>query len=464
MDAVGLTQEMLSNGYQIRLPGTFVLRGNVYFSPPKPPTTENWAEFSFFEGSLKPCGISVAADDVTLDLGGFSLSGCSEATQGLVLVHVLPGVRNFTLLRGSLQLCFAAVLVDSFCAATTLQGLFVSNFEQKGVVAYSPQGITIENCVVGPNLSELRYASQETRDLVSYGPFVKARDLYAWANSSDDPKVVETSHLVGIDIAPDALRDSPFPPDDNTGADVVITNVQVQQLTMHVREHSILASIGLRTGEPLFAYGLRGERLPEWYALRRGAPFRDIGGSVPYQPGFYPSLAAPLDPWELFADYPMNAATGELYEPRKTVWVRGVDRVGVALRGAQGVLIAGVPPSSITFSNVSVQEPVVKTLPARVLLPAPKGIEARDLTVTTKASKIVVVPAAGFLNQTRAPSSCCTASSTPGKLLAGLFEMRASNVSSRAGYPPGNVAPTHRGGVFGVSAAAEPVGGCFSAT
>jgi hypothetical protein len=165
----------------------------------------------------------------------------------------------------------------------------------------------------------------------------------------------------------------------------------------------------------------------------------------------------------LFTDYPMNVAVDELYEPRKTVWVRGVDRVGVALRGAQGILVAGVPPGSITFSNVSVQEPVVKILPARVLLPPPKGIEARDLTVTTKASKIVVVPARGSLLRESAPSTCCTASSTPGKLLAGLFELRTSNVSSRPGYPPGNVPPVHRGAVFGGSAAAGPVRDCGGA-
>ncbi|NBU17166.1 MAG: hypothetical protein EBS48_09195 [Actinobacteria bacterium] len=453
MDSVDLTQEMLATGYQIRLPGTFVLKGQVYFSPPRPPTPETWSEFTFFEGALRPCGVSVAANDVTLDLGGFGLSGCSDVTQGLVLVYVAPGVQNFTLRNGALRLCFAGVLVDSFCRATTLRGLSVSSFEQKGIVAYSPQGIAVEDCSVGPNLSEFLYASQETQALLGYGPFVRARDLCAWADFSDDLKVVETSHLVGIDISPDVPRDSPFPPQENTGTGVVLTNVQVLQLTMHLREHSILASVGLRTGEPLFAYGLRGERLPEWYVLRRGAPFREGSGSQYVLP-FYPSLTPVPDPWTLTTDYGISVAEDELYEPRRTVWVRGVDRTGTALRGAQGILVAGVAADEVTFADVFVQEPVVKVLSSRVLLPAPKGVEARDLTVTTKASKIVVAPARGSLAQASAPQpSCCAVRASPAQLFASLYQIKTSNFSTRAGHPPGNVPPVYQGSVLGVNAA-----------
>jgi len=463
MDSVGLTQEMLARGYQIRLPGTFVLQEPVFLSPPKPPAPETWSEFASFEGALRPCGVAVAASDVTLDLGGFALSGCSDVTQGLVLVYVAPGVQNFTLRNGALQLCFAGVFVDALCGATTLQGLSVAAFEQKGVVAYSPQGITIADCTVGPNLSEFLYASQETQALLSYGPFVRARDLCAWADFSDDLRVVETSHLVGIDVAPDGAQDSPFPPQANTGTGVVLSNVQVLQLTMHVREHSILASVGLRTGDPVYAYGLRGEHLPEWYVLRRGATFKE--GTAYIQP-FYPSLTPAPDPWTLTTDYPVNVAEDELYEPRRTVWVRGVDRTGTALRGAQGILVAGVAPDEVTFTNVSVQQPVVKTLSARVLLPPPGGVEARDLTVTTKASKIVVAPARGSLAQAAgAPASCCTARASPAQLFASLYQIRTSNFSTRAGSPPGNVPPVYQGSVFGVNAAKPvPIRGCFSAS
>lgn len=470
MDSVGLTQQMLAQGFQILVPGAYALQQNVYLSPPKPPSSLNWQAFTLTGAPPRPCGIVVAANDVTLDLGGYVLSGCSEVTQGLVLVYVQPGVQNFTLLNGSLQVCAVAVLLDGLCASTTLRGLTIANFTQKGVLSYSPQGLALTNCVVGPNLSERQYASQETVDLVSYGPFVKARDLCAWACFSDDLKVQEEAHVVGVDVCPGELQDSPYPPQENTGSNVSLTNVQVLQLTMYAREHSIVASVGLRSGSVAFATGLRGEPLPEWYVLRRGAPASSKQlsllapvGQLLFVP-YYPSLTPALDPWTLTQDFAINVADDELFEPQRTVWVRGVDRTGSALRGAQGVLVAGVPPAEISFSNVVVAEPVVKVLAPRVLLPPPKGIEARDLVVTLKATRVAVVPARGTVTTSAPAVTCCADNITSEQLLASLFEYRRSNYSSRAGYPPGNVPPLYAGSIFGVNAAKPiPIRGCFSA-
>ena len=447
MDSILLSQQMLLRGLELTLPGDYALKENVYFSPSFPANTTNWHSFAVYEGLERPCGIRVMANDVTLNLKDFTLSGSSEVTQGLVLIYVQPGVRNFTLLGGTLQLCSIGVFTDSLCSATLIQDIVISNFTQKGVLAYSPQGLTIERCIVGPNLSDLAYVSQETLDLARYSEFVKARDLRAWATSFDDLKVHETSHVVGIDIVPDALHDSPYPPEVNSGADIQLTDVRVQKLTMYMREHSILVSKNVISGEALLAFGSFGEPLPEWYTLRRGAAARKI----PNRRSFYPSLVPTPNPWTLTSDFPSNTAD-DLVQSWKTIWVRGVDRQGSALRGVQGVLIAGVSHDTIALSNLSVEEPVIKVLSSRVRSPAPRDIEARDLTVNLKASRVAIAPAKGSLKAPNETRTCCSTSTTQEKIIAGLYLTRGSNSSSRAGYPPSNVPPIYQGSVAGVYA------------
>ena len=443
MEAVSLTQKLLGRGFEVSLPGVYRLVEDVFVSLPFPVNISNWTVFS--SNHPYPCVVKVLADDVTLDLGGFTLSGGSETTQGLVLVTVSPAVQRFTLVGGSLRLCAIGVFLEAFCSDVLLQQLQISDFVTRGVLSYSPQGLTVQACSIGPNLSELSLVSQETFDLLQYASYVRAAELCCWERYPGNLKALEESHVVGIDVAPEGY-DSPYPPPQNTGSGVVLRNVSVATLTLYVREHSIAGLVDPRTGAVTYAVGATGDVLPEWYLLRRLAAPRAESKT---QSSLYPLLAPEQRPWTLTTDFPINVAA-EGPQLQRPVWVRGVDRVGNPLRGAQGVLIAGVPADSVTLSDVSVQEPVVKTLEPRVLRPPPRGVEARDLRVTTKATRIAVVPAKSYDDVP--PTACCPVNTNQAKIFASLFEFRGAAFSSRAGYPPGRVPPIYQGSVYGVNA------------
>jgi hypothetical protein len=251
--------------------------------------------------------------------------------------------------------------------------------------------------------------------------------------------------VAGIDISPED-GDSPYPPAKNTGQNVTIRNVRVSRLVLNIREHSITGSLSMSTGALTYAVGMLGEILPEWYRLRRKA-FARRGGEPQWS---YPSLNREARPRLLTTEFPIKVAGGSPPDDQRPVWVRGVDRIGKPLRGAQGILVAGVLNDSVTFSNVFVEDPVVRTLPARVILPAPSGVENIDLRVTNKASRVAVVPARTF---TDAPATaCCSVNTTQNKVISSLSLFSGASFSIRAGYPPGGTPPLFQGTMFGVNA------------
>jgi len=390
-----VTEEMLVRGHVISTPGYHSVQQNVYLSVPALPSPANWTAFV----GERPCALSVRADDVTVDLGGFVLAASTEHTQGLVLVHVAPGTRNFRLAGGGGQLmtCCIGVFLEAGCVACSVEELVVSNFLEKGILSYSPQGLTVEACVIGPNLSKFHTISQELYDLVRYGPAISPQNLRAWQTFSDNSLLAETSHVVGIAVVPDASREAPYPVRTDTGSGVVLSNVQVQKLTMNFREHSLVVSIGLVTAAIAKARGVLGEVLPEWYLLRREAARR-------LQKGFYPSLAPPQRAFITSAGgFLVN--TGDAGpEETATAWVRGVDRLGNAVRGVQAVLIVGAGTPAL--QNLVAEMPVFATLHPRVLLPAPKHVEKTDLSCAKRAFGVLLLPAPAAA----APSvGCCAA-------------------------------------------------------
>ena len=422
-----ITQDMIAKGLVITTPGQYFLGSNLFVAIPSAPTTQNWNAFA----NDRPCAISIRANDVVLDLQALLLAASTEHSQGLVLVHVAANVQNVVVQNGQLMTCSIGLLLDERCTNSLVQGLVVSNFLEKGIVAYSPQGLTIASCSIGPNLTSFYTISQELYELVLYGALISAADLQAWNCFSDNLLLAETSHVAGIAIVPDAAHDAPYPVKLDTSSDVVLVDVNVEQLTMNYREHSLLLGLSRITGAATKARGVLGEVLPEWYLLRRAASRR-------VQLGFYPSLQEPARPFITDAGgFSIN--TGE--EPadaQVTAWVRGVDREGNAMRGVQAILIvgAGVP----VLTNVTAATPIIKTLLPRVLLPAPKGVEQSDLTVTTRASGTLVLPAPAIPK-----IGCC---SKVGAAAAFSSTRIRFNVQ-----PQGNVNPMLTGSISGVNAA-----------
>ena len=425
--SVPLTPEVLAKGYIVPMSGTYALQQSTFVSVPALPDATNW--HAFVEG--RPCAISVRADDVTLDLGGFKLAAATEHSRGLVLVHVARGVKNFRLLDGSLAMCSIGILLEEGCTAALLQGLTVYDFVEKGVLSSSPQGLTLRSCLVGPNLSSFATMSQELYTLILYGSAVRPKDVCAWQRFSDDAAAVETSHVVGVAVVPDAAHDAPYPVETDTGSGVVLEDVQVLKLTMNFREHSLLLSTGAVTKAVTKPLGILGEVLPEWYLLRRAAARR-------LQLGYYPPLEAPQRVVITDADgILLNTGDAPAAEPQVTSWVRGVDREGNAVRGVQAVLIVGAGKPTLT--KVVAETPVFATLAPRVLLPAPKFVERLDLASAKRAFGIVVLPAPVLPER-----PCC-----PTLGAAAYFSQERVQFNVQ---PQGNVNPLVKGSISGVNA------------
>jgi hypothetical protein len=326
MVSVSITQGMVAKGYVVPMPGTYSLQQTLFVSIPALPSEKNWAVFA--QG--RPCAMSVQADGVTLDLNGFTLAASTEHSRGLVLVHVAPGVKNFSVINGYLQTCSIGVFFELGCVSGTVRDLSISNFLEKGILSYSPQGLTIANCVVGPNLSKFATMSQELYTLILYGTALRPSEVRAWQNFSDDLSLAETSHVAGIAIVPDAAHDAPYPVEVDTGSGVVLDGVRVLELTMNFREHSLLLGVGAVTNTVTKATGVLGEVLPEWYVLRRTASRR-------LQTGFYPSLEEPQRAFITDAHgFLINTGDFPDDETQVTSWLRGVDREGPSSSWAPG--------------------------------------------------------------------------------------------------------------------------------
>lgn len=425
--SIPLTPAVLAKGYIVPMSGTYVLQQSIFVSVPALPSAANW--HAFVEG--RPCALSVRADDVVVDLGGFVLAASTEHSRGLVLVHVARGVKNFQLRNGWLAMCSIAVFLEEGCVAASLEGLSAYDFLEKGVLSYSPRGLTLRDCRVGPNLSAFSTMSQELYTLILYGATVRPVDVCAWAGFSDDSSLAETSHVVGVAVVPDAAHDAPYPVATDTGSSVVLENVSVQKLTMNFREHSLLLSVGAVTNAVTKPTGLLGEVLPEWYLLRRAASRRQ-------QLGYYPPLEEPSQAFITDADgFRINTGDAPATEPLVTSWVRGVDREGNVVRGVQAVLIVGAGKPTLT--NVVVEQPVFATLPSRVLLPAPKFVERLDLASAKRAFGIVVLPAPPPQER-----PCC-----PNAGAAAYFSQERVQFNVQ---PQGNVNPLLTGSISGVNA------------
>jgi hypothetical protein len=425
--SVPLTPAVLARGYVVPMPGAYALEQSIFVSVPALPDATNWHAFA--QG--RPCAVSVRADDVTLDLGGFTLAASTEHSRGLVLVHVARGVKNFQLLNGGLATCNIGVFLEEGCVAALLQGVSVYDFLEKGVLSYSPQGLTLRGCAVGPNLSSFATMSQELYALVLYGSAVRPKDVCAWQRFSDDSSTAEASHVVGVAVVPDAAHDAPFPVETDTGSGVVLEDVRVAKLTMNFREHSLLVSVGAVTNAVTKPTGALGEVLPEWYLLRRAAARR-------LQLGYYPPLEEPQRAFITDAHgFLLNTGDAPASEPQVTAWVRGVDREGNAVRGVQAVLIVGAGKPMLT--NVVAETPVFATLPPRVLLPAPKFVERLDLASAKRAFALLVLPAPVLPER-----PCCPTSGA-----AAYFSQERVQFNVQ---PQGNVNPLVTGSVSGVNA------------
>lgn len=416
-----LTQDLLARGYAITLAGTYALASPIYVSVPTAPSAKNWSAFA--QG--RPCVISVRAHDVVVDLRWNLLAAATELARGLVLVYVAPGVQNVRIMNGTLGTCGIGIFLDTACAAAAVTFVTTAQFLEKGILAYSPQGLVIEDCIVGPNLSALS-VSQELDALRLYG--VAPAAIAGWQASEDDLPLPETAHVAGISIVPDAAHDAPFPVPANTGSGVQLTRVDVLPLTMYFREHSLLLGLGAVTGAVTKASGVLGEVLPEYYALRRAVAQR-------MQKGFYPSLAEPQRSFVTDAGgFLINTGYEGGPEEQVTTWVRGVDREGNAVRGVQAVLIVGAGTPVLTA--VEAATPVFVALRPRVRLP-PRHVPKSDLASAKRAFGIVVLPA-----DPPAPQPCC-----PDIGAAAYFSRERVLFNAQPTYG----APTLHGSTFGVS-------------
>jgi len=428
MTGVYITQQMMSQGHVVRMGGTYKLQQTLFVSVPAPPSEKNWSVFS----ESRPCAISVMADDVTLDLNGFTLSASTEHSWGLILVHVAPRVKNFTLVNGHLMTCGIGVFFEVACVAGVVCDVSISNFLENGILSYSPQGLTITRCTVGPNLYRYATMSQELYALILYGSALKPSEVCAWQNFSDDLPLAETSHVAGIAVVPDAAHNAPYPVQIDTGSGVVLDGVKVLKLTMNFREHSLLLFVDTVPNTTSKATGVLGEVLPEWYVLRRSASRR-------LQFGSYPSLEEPRKAF-ISSENGLLINTGGVAQAeglQVTTWVRGVDREGNAVRGVQAILIVGA--GTPTLTDVVTEPPVFCTLSSRVILPAPKFVEKLDLTSAKRAFDVVVLPA------------------LPAQVLPCCPTIGAAPFFSREGaqfnvQPQGNINPFLTGSVYGVNA------------
>lgn len=345
---------------------------------PSFPTRQSWPVW--FEN--RPCVLRVDASDVTLDLGGFVLALANDQPQGAVLIGVAAGARNVVVRNGTLGRCAIGLFFATGCQTVAAAALTVQDFAESGILAYAPRGFRLQEATVGPNLTALA-VSQETYALQAYGAAVPAAALAAWKANPDNLAVQEASHVTGVAVVPGAASDSPNYPMEDTSSGVVLENLTVLQLQMYYREHSIRFGIAA-SGASQIAVGSFDEALAEAYDVRLAAA-KSLGV------GFVPDLACAAPPKIVYAGgFLLNTQDYEASAPAATTWVRGVDRDGQALRGAQAVLLVGC--GATTLTNVQAAKATVTALPPRVR-GRPDGCRAANLLVSTRGMAIVDLPA-----------------------------------------------------------------------
>lgn len=359
--------------------GDYVLEGSAALRLPIFPTDQSWPVW--FEA--RPCVLRIDASDVTLDLGGFELSVANDQPQGAVLIGVKAGASNVTVKNGALGRSSVGLFFALRCRAGSASDLSIRDFAESGLTAYSPQGFALRDVTIGPNLIALG-VSQETFALQAYGAAVSSAVLEAWRANPDNLAVQEVSHLTGVAIVPDAAGDAPNYPFADTSTEVVLQNVSVGPLQMYYREHSIRLGVTSQ-GVARLAVGSFEEPLAEVYDIRLAAA-KKLGV------GYLPSLdCAPSARHANVGGLLLNVGDGGLgLAEAATAWLRGVDRDGGALRGAQAVLLVGCGAAILT--DVSAAMPSVTPLPPRVSL-RPGGCQIVSLMVSTRAMALVELPA-----------------------------------------------------------------------
>ena len=427
-----ITAAQVAAGLVISRPGIYTVTEPLVVDLPPFPTPATWAVY--VEG--RPCGIAVQSSDVLIDFAYQSFACSSEHVFGLALVGVAPGSANVLLRDLNFGLCGVGVLFGLGCARCAVEHGALVNFAQRGVLAYSPQGLLLTDLVVGPNLSQLA-ESQESFALACYGDYVTPAGKQGWQNFPDNLPLQEESAVAGVAVVPSAAADAPRQPLTNTGADVVLERVQVLQLSMVFRQHSVLASLFRGNALPLRqAAGRLGEPLPDWYRLRWYGSLD--AGNVPAPLAYFPSpeLCAPAPSFITDAGgFLMNTGDSPLDEQR-TVQFVGVDRNGAPLCGVQALLFVGCGEPTLTA--VSAVTPVLQTLTPRLL---PVLCERKDLTIYARAAKLLVVPAP------LTSVGCCSALGATGGVAAGAngaAQFYTSFVRD-GGLPPGPWIRTARG-------------------
>ena len=377
-----LTAEKVAKGLILSQPGRYVATEALLVSAPVFPAAQPLA-WKVFVGE-RPCVLSVQASDVTLDLDFKTLSNSSDQVGGLVLICVGEGCVNVRVENAVLGRCAVGVFFGRGCVDASVSMTSIADFAEKAVLAYSPKGLTLADVVVGENLSQLS-ESQESYALRAYGDYVTPAGKAGWAAFHDNLPYEEQAHVCGICVVPDMDAEAPYPVSVDTGEGVTLERVQVAELTMYFRNHSLMVSV-LPDGAVRKARGRLGEPLADWYKLRwfasaKNAPLR-----------YYPPLEYCEQPRSFITDaggFQMNTGT-QPAEDEVTAQVVGVDRNGSAVRGVQALLFVGC--GTPTLTAVTAARPVLKTLTPRVL-PCPVRCQVVDLAVSKAAAKLLVLAA-----------------------------------------------------------------------
>jgi len=381
--STAITVSQLATGLVLSSAGSYVLQASAAPQLPIFPTTQSWTVW--FEA--RPCILRIDTDDVVVDLGGFELAVANDQPQGVVLIGVKAGARNISIKNGSLGRSSIGLFFGLGCQAVQAATLQIYQFAESGITAYSPQGFFLSDAVIGPNLTSLD-VSQETFALQAYGAAVSNSALAAWNASPDNVAVQETSHLTGVAVVPNALGDAPSYPVANTSTSVVLQNVQVLQLEMYYREHSVRFAVA-GPGVSQVAVGSYDEPLAEAYKLRLSAA-KSLGV------GFVPSLdCAPYARITYAYGYSLNVEDDSLaMRTLSTAWVRGVDRDGNPIRGAQAILLVGCGAGldAPSISNVTASIASVTMLPSRVSTVA-GGCQQVNKLLSTRGLAIAELPA-----------------------------------------------------------------------
>jgi len=436
-----ITAAQVSSGLVISRPGIYTVVEPLVVDLPPFPNASSWAVY--LEG--RPCGISVQSSDVLIDFAYHSFACASEHVFGLALVGVAPGSANVMLRDLNFGLCGVGVLFGLGCSRCSVEFGTLANFSQRGILAYSPRGLLLTDLVIGPNLSNLA-ESQESFALESYGDHVTPAGKQGWRAFADNLPLQEEAAVAGVAVVPSAAADAPRQPPADTGSDVVLERVQVLQLTMVFRQHSVLASLFRGNALPLrLATGRLGEPLPDWYRLRwYGSLDR---GNAPAPLAYFPSpeLCAPAPAFITDAGgFLMNTGDSPL-DVQRTVQFVGVDRNGAPLCGVQGLLFVGCGEPTLTA--VSAVTPLLQTLTPRLL---PVLCDRQDLTVYARAAKLLVVSA-----QPKAAGCCSALGATGGSagsaglpsIQSGAAAQFSTSFARNGGLPPGPWIKTARGSV-----------------